>query len=432
MTIQKIFSNVIIIFFILSWIITIIVYQIKKKSFDAGSILLFSYLVYAIMSLLLYNNPYYSFNDMQVFPFIYLYLMLMLAFSPVLRYNYNKISEIQKPPSIFLNFVCIIFIIACLMQLPTIISDFAVNIVKLLFVSSGGQDLYNDAMADSYSLGDGSISNLSSIISNAYGNFGILLFFYYLTLEKRNKFIMIGLFISSIISILSNISLGQRGPILEILLSMIVTYFALRKFYSPKINKIVRSIGIILLIATIIPIVALTVSRFGESEAGSESSMFFYAGQENLYFNNYGLDNGGIRYGDRTFPFFKRMLGFENVPENFWERRSKYPNLQINDEVFIGFVGDFTLDFGPIIAPLFFIFFTIIVLNSTIVKGGKLLFHQLILLHFTMCLCMLGGMKLYPFSDVGGNLQLIVYFLAFLFFRLIHAYIVRRNKNYNA
>ena len=28
-----------------------------------------------------------------------------------------------------------------------------------------------------------------------------------------------------------------------------------------------------------------------------------------------------------------------------------------------------------------------------------------------MCLCMLGGMKLYPFSDVGGNLQLIIYFL---------------------
>jgi oligosaccharide repeat unit polymerase len=428
MTTQKILSNINIVFFVLGWIATIIVYQIKKKHIDAGSVLLFSYLFYSIMSLILYNNPYYSFNEIDLFPFIYLYLMLMLAFSPILRYDYNKISEIKKPPAIFLNLVCIIFIIASLMQVPSIISNFAVSIVRLLLDSAGGQDLYNEAMADSVSLGDGSISNLSSIISNAYGNFGILLFFYYLTLNKRNRFIMIGLFISCIISILSNISLGQRGPILEIMLSMVITYFALRKFYQPKVNKIIRNIGITFLIATSIPIVALTVSRFGESDAGSESSVFFYAGQENLYFNNYGLDNGGVRYGDRTFPLFKKMLGFENVPDNFWERRSKYPNLQINDEVFIGFVGDFTLDFGPFIAPLIFIPFMIFVLNKTIVRNGKILFHQLIIIHFMMSLCMLGGMKLYPFSDVGGNLQLIVYFFAFLFFRLVYAYSLKRQK----
>jgi len=222
--------------------------------------------------------------------------------------------------------------------------------------------------------------------------------------------------------------MGQRGPILEIMLSMVITYFALRKFYQPKVNKIIRNIGITFLIITSIPIIALTVSRFGESDAGSESSVLFYAGQENLYFNNYGLDNGGVRYGDRTFPLFKKMLGFENVPDNFWERRSKYPNLQINDEVFIGFIGDFTLDFGPFIAPIIFIFFIIFILNKTIVRNKVILFHQLILLHFVMSLCMLGGMKLYPFSDIGGNLQLIIYFLSFLFFRLVYAYSLKRQR----
>lgn len=28
-------------------------------------------------------------------------------------------------------------------------------------------------------------------------------------------------------------------------------------------------------------------------------------------------NDGGIRYEDRTFPLFKRMLGFDNVPHNF-------------------------------------------------------------------------------------------------------------------
>jgi oligosaccharide repeat unit polymerase len=237
MTIDFFLSNIYIILFILGWITTIILYQRRKKDFDAGSILLFSYLFYAIMSLCLYNNPYYKFNSIEIFPFIYLFLMLLLAFSPILRYDYNKIDKIQKPPDLFLNFVCILFIIVSLMQVPDIISNFTISIVRLLIDSTGGLDLYNEAMAESISLGDGSISNLSSIISNSYGNFGILLLFFYLTLNKRNKFILIGLFISCIISILSNINMGQRGPIIEILFSMIITYFALRKFYQPNVNK---------------------------------------------------------------------------------------------------------------------------------------------------------------------------------------------------
>ena len=197
---------------------------------------------------------------------------------------------------------------------------------------------------------------------------------------------------------------------------MIITYFALRKFFQPKTKKYIRAIGVVLFIGSAVPTIALTNSRFGNTVGGSQSSLYFYIGQSNLYFNNYGLDNGGLRYGDRTFPLFKRMLGIDNVPANFWERRDKYRNLKINDEVFISYVGDFTLDFGPFIAPLIFVFFTLLVLKLTKIHNGKIKFHQLILLHFLMCVCFLGGMKLFTFSDVGGNLQLIVYFFLFFLF----------------
>jgi len=421
-----ILSNIWLLFFVAVWLITVILYQIKRRYFDAGSILLLSYFFYSIISFVLFNSDFYKFNDIRLFPFIYLYLMLMLAFWPVLKYDVQKIHEIQKPPNLYLNILIITFILSSTIQLPEIILEFSSSIFQLLLVSTGGQDLYNDAMADSYSLGDGAIANLPSIISNAYGNFGILLFFYYLTLPKRNKIIVVGLFLSCLISILNNISLGQRGPIAEILLSIIITYFALRKFLQPSVNRIIKILGIILLVAATIPIIALTNSRFGESLGGSNSSVYFYLGQENLFFNNYGLDNGGIRYGDRTIPLFKRILGFENVPKNFWERREKYPYLYINDEVFIGFVGDFTLDYGPFIAAFLFIIFSIFVTKSTKIRNGKILFHQLILLHFVISVCMLGGMKLYPFSDVGGNLQLVVYFLLYIFFRLDYEFRTKR------
>jgi oligosaccharide repeat unit polymerase len=425
---DSLISNINIVLYILAWIVTIILYHIIKKIIDAGSILLFSYFIYAITSLLLYNSSFYHFDRIRLFPFIYLFVILMLVFWPILKFNANKINKIQKVPSIYISIICTIFILFSLVQLPAIISDFTYSIKRLLTSSSGGLDLYNKAMAGKRLFGDGIISNLPSIITNASGNFVILLFIYYLTLEKRNKLILIGLFISSILNIIVYISLGQRGPIIETLLTLIITYFALRRFLQPKVNRILKIIGGSVLLASLIPLSALTISRFGKTTQGSMSWVYYYGGQENLYFNNHGLDDGGIRYGDRTFPLFKRILGFKNVPRNFMERRAKYPHLKMNDEVFYTFVGDFTIDFGPVIASIILVFFTLFVIIKTKIRDGTIRFHQLILLHFVMILCMLGGMKLYPFSDVGGNLQVIVYFIAYMFFRLDYNLRFQRQK----
>ena len=427
-------SNTNILLYITAWIVTIIIYQKKKKHFDAGSVILFSYLLYSIASLILYNikdNTFNTFNEIYLFPFIYLYLMLMLATWPILRYDYNKINEIQRPSTILINSISIIFIVASLFHLPTIISDFSEGLIKLLISSSAGQELYDTGMIDSDKIGDGTISNAPAIISSAMSGIGTLLFFYYLTLKEYNKVIVIGLFLSCIVGILTSISRGQRGGIVETLLVMIISYFALRKFIPIKINKRIKIIGISLIIIVAVPLIALTNSRFGEVESnngGSSDSFYSYVGQENLYFNNYGLDDGGIRYGDRTFPAFKRMLGFDNVPDNFMQRRQKYQNLKINDEVFYTFVGDFTIDFGPTIALIMFIVFTLFMLKKTRIRNGRMQFHQLILLHFVRSVCILGGMKLYAFSDLGGNLQLIVYILAFICFRLDYLNSLKRKK----
>jgi oligosaccharide repeat unit polymerase len=424
-------SNLNIVFYITLWLVTLIAYQLSRKQFDAGSVILFSYLVYSIASLWLYNiiTPYY-FYPIAILPFIYLFLMLIFSISPILFYNDKKIKEIYTPNNYLLNTVSIIFIVASLAHLPTIISDFSTNIIKLVIESSGGKELYEDAMLNTYDIGDGNISNFAAIISGAFSSIGVLLFFYYLTIKKPNKLILGGLFLSIIVSLLSSISQGQRGLIIEVMFAMVITYFALRKFMPNYIKKTIKITGIILIVIITLPIIFLTNSRFEKDEGGPMASVIYYAGQENLYFNNFGLNNNGIRYGDRTIPLYKRMVGFYNVPKNFWDRRQKYPNLKINDEVFYTFVGDFTFDFGPIIATLIIIGFSLFVLKKTKVRNGRILFHQLILLHFVMIVCMMGGLKLYPFSDVGGNLQLLVYVFAYIVFRLdFDLNLKKRNRN---
>ncbi len=401
-------------------LVTLLVYQSKRRTFDSGTALLGSYFLYSVCSIVLYQIQYYPFQEPTFLPFVYLYCMLMIAFYPVLRFRDTDVDTMSKPSHALLVPLCLVFVAAALVQLPETISAFSENIVILLFLPTGGLDLYNDAMSDSYAIGDGSIANLPSIITNAFGSFGVLLFFFYLTFKKRSLFLTIGLATACLIVVVQNITLGQRGPIQEALFTFFVTYLLLRKWLSPRINRIIMVFGLGLATLVAVPLVLLTSSRFGDIGDGVFDSTIFYVGQQNLFFNNHGLDNNGLRYGDRTFPLFKTMLGFDDVPANFMERRDKYPDLQINDEVFIGFVGDFALDFGPVIGALIIVVAVGAILLGTRIHRRRLLFHQLVLLHFALCVAMLGGIKLYPFSDVGGNLQLILYICVYVLFWFDH------------
>lgn len=421
---------ILLLLYVIVWIITFTIYQKKKKYFDAGSVIIFFNILYSIFSLFLFYDPFWGpeFNQLHLFPFLYLYIMLMIAAWPVFKFNQLKIKQIQKPSNILFNAIFYIIIVSTYAGLVNGLPKLADGFMKILFDSTAGLAIYKETMeaSEAMNIGDGKISNLPSIISGLLSDLGILMLFYNMTLKKSRHIITICLTIACLYPILDQISVSQRGPVLDRFFTIIISYFTLRKFIPRNINNIIKTLGILLVISITIPLVAITSSRFDrEGSGGAMSSVLFYVGQENLFFNNYGLNNGGLRYGDRTFPMFKRMLGFKNVPHNFYERRAKYNNLKINDEVFVGFVGDFTLDFGPYIAFLIFILFTLFILRSTRLHNGRILFHQLILLHFVMCICIQGGMKLFSYSDVS-NLKIITIFIAYFVFRIDYELIEKR------
>jgi len=412
-------SNTYLLVNIVIWLITLICYQNKKKQINAGSILLFSYFIYSIASLILFNSSYHhKYNNLNFTPFIYLYLMLMIVMHPILKINNKSVSFIQKPSDFLFNTIALIYMLSSLIYFSTSFSNIYNGIYTIINDPMGGTEIYRDTMDNSFDIGDGVIKNIFAVFSNTFSDIGILLFFYYLTLKKKNKYLLLGLLLSIIASVFIQIAKSQRGPAIDRLFTIIIAYFALKEYIPIVIRNKIKRFGYILLILVTIPIAAITISRFGEREGGAIESVYYYVGQQNLNFNNYGFDNGGLRYGDRTVPIFKSALGFDNVPYSFWERRIKYPNLKINDEVFIGFIGDFVLDFGPYITTIIIILFTINANYRTKIKNNTLLFHQLILLYFIMNLCMQGGMKLFPFSDLGGNLKIIVYILVYFAFKL--------------
>ena len=286
--------------------------------------------------------------------------------------------------------------------------------LKLFTDTDAGKDAYMEQAKEAEDTGSG-ISNIPAIIYNALSDIAIFLFFYFITLKKKNTWLILGLLFSILVGILEPIMHGQRGGVIAAVLTAIVGYAMFQQFISKKINRAIRLFGLSCIIAIAIPVAAITVSRFSNMGGGIAGFLNWYVGQGNLYFNNFALDAGGTRNGDRTLNLVKRMIDPE-TPKNYTERRDKYHNLNIDDDIFSTFVGDIVIDFGPVTTVFIFVFFNALVIYLIRPRDGTLKLHQVLLLYFTLCICMQGGMTLFSFSD-GGNLRIITLLLLYAYLR---------------
>lgn len=412
------------------WLITLVIYLKKRKFYDSGAFIISSFLLYSIASLLLYldksvRGSIYTSKEITLLPLVYLFLMILLTTWPVLKYNQKKINSISSVGTFTIDWVSYIFIASVLIQIPEIIIHTKSGITQIMATSAGGLDIYNEIMDNSKTISKG-ITSIPTIFINLFSEIAILIGFYNIA-KKRKKKLTIFIFIALFILPFYHISRAQRGPAVSILLTIFASYFLFNTFYSEKFKKNALIFTTCIIAILTIPFIALTSSRFDRGNSTAVSSVVSYIGQENLNFDIYAFDNNGLRHGDRVIPLFKQMAGCENVPENFWERRLKYPFLKINDEVFIGYVGDFLLDFGPLISTIIFIIFTTYFLKKSKPKNGIATLRNYLVLQFLIVLSIQGGMKLFPFADKAG-LKIIAFILTYIFIGIESYLITMQNK----
>lgn len=399
----------------ISLLLTLLIYQKKKKCFDAGSLLISAYCVSSFCSIIYYNDILYIHNEGNYFfPLVYLFIMLIISLKPIMNFD-NQERLLILPKRIIIEGFSWLFIISTF--LGSLFSDNSVfdGLILLMIDESAGLEMYQGMLDNAATAGSG-ISNLPTIISNAMYSVAVLLAFINLTYIKKKKFLICCIFCALLWSALKYVSIGERGGLVNRMLQIVVTYFGVKNYLREDTNRIIKKIGLVVIVLVSLPMIALTVSRFGDSEKGAGTSVISYAGQSTVNFAEYVFDNNGIRYGDRTVSLLKKIVGFDNVPENFLQRRAKYPHLRINDEVFSTYIGDFVLDFGPIITVVIFIFISLYLNQKIRMVSGKIYFHNFLLLHFIMCVC-IQGISLFQYADTG-NLTIIVYILFYWLLRL--------------
>lgn len=410
-------DNIISIFYTTLWVITFVIYHWRYRRFDAGSAIMLTYISYSIFSILTINDLFFSdlFEPLTLFPYIYLFVMLIIALSPAIYTHFHPTTEIANPNTRVIAMIGMLIIFSSILLVPDIVSNFSDGLVKLFVDSDAGKENYEEQSSQITESGSG-ISNIPAIIYNAMMDLGPFLCFYYLSQKKKNRLMIMGLIFSMTVGVLLPIMRGQRGGVITSVLTVFVAYMLFRQYINKRINHWIQVLGIVAAIIVSLPVVAISLSRFGDTNGGIFGFINWYIGQANLYFNNYAMDNGGIRYGDRTINLFKRVV-FPDTPKNYEERRWIYRNLEIDDDLFSTFVGDFVIDFGPTLAFIIFVSFNIFVLFHIRAREGIIDLHKLLLLYFTLCVCMQGGMTLFSFSD-SSNLRMIVIFSLYSYLRV--------------
>ena len=324
-------NNILACSYLLLWVATFIWYHFQHHSIDAGSGIILMYILYGIISIDSLNDPIFSmsYNNLTLFPYIYLYGMMMLALLPIINNHFHPTTKIEDPNTRILNYLSIMIIICGLLLIPNIISNFGTGIVKLFTDADAGKDAYMESAKGAEDTG-AAISNIPAVIFNAFSDIAIFLAMYYMTLNSK-KIITSLLWCTVGIGILMPVINGQRTGVITSVLTIFGAYLLFKKYLDKKVNLIFKRVGIISIALIMLPVGAITVSRFGDRAGGTVTSFLnWYIGQGSLYFNNYGLNPGGTRNGDRTANLFLRLIKSDD-PKNYAERSQKYPNLEIND-----------------------------------------------------------------------------------------------------
>ena len=415
------------------WFFTFLLYVYKRGIFTLGFFILLLYTSISFVSIHLYNSPYslgYFSSNISLISCLYLYFIILLMSLPILRINENNIVCLKLPNIRYVNPICVVIIASSLLSYVSLIPDLKNGVSLILSDSSYAADIY--AETTSFNLDNKSLTgsvDIIGVISTISKSISPLFFFIYLSIPNRNKLIMIGLFLSLFIDPLSGISKASRVLIVLPLLLLAFLFVFYNRFIQFNIRKKIYKIFILIFSLILFFFFVISQSR---SDGDKELQYFQYEryfAESFLVFNNYCMDAGGTREGQRTFPLICKILGRDIYSP--MELRLKYAHMKIDSSRFSTFVGDFVLDFGPELA--FLIFLLMFATVYPLLKIGRCIcFHQLILI-FILIRILIGFFQ-YTYSGVGGNLVLLVQIVLYCYFRYISLYdknpiVIYVNKN---
>ncbi len=325
------------------YIVALLVYWLKAKDIDTFFVLMAAYAFTAVMNLLYLNSGASSYHHTTVLPYIYMFVCFLICFKPYQGMTIGKSLYIKETPLI--KILTWIYIVTGILSIYYTIPD-AVMIMTMGDYGELRNQMYNDA--ESVQLYNSQFERLCKNISSYTSPFCIVMAFYQLSKPEKKWYIIILLFgIWLVSTFLSSVLVASRGMVANLILRVVLILFIFKESISAKVKRVfVVTLGI-LCVPSFIYMMAVSVSRFGESEA--TGSIFMYLGHSMLNFNQSVMGSmHSFAWGRKAFSFFGGFLG--------WEPLDTHSLGYTGGTGFYTYLGTFYIDFGPVFTFLLCIF----------------------------------------------------------------------------
>lgn len=358
-------------------------------------------------------------GHLTFFPFVYLFLMYLLLFSPLLHSNIQDIKQFDILNPKLLNILT--WVVVSIYAITIAFSGiYITDLFSLEKLMQNYADTVNNAI-DGFKVDVSLIERITSIFKGATTDIVILLLAYHIITNQKTGIIAMALCMG--FDVIYNLSIGQRAVILEVIFSFAFIFLFTRQAMDEKIKRRF-SIGLITFGAiAVLAFGALTFARFSERDNSIADYVLTYYSESWYIFNNHGLDPGGCRYGDFTAPLIRRMMGKE-CTKTMFESVDKFTSMRTNCSIFNTIVGDFTMDFGVIWTTIIMLLYAALMhfaLRNE--DSDHFPFAKLIIVIIAWRIAAIGYIS-FSYRGIGGNIQLVADLL--FYFLLRYRYVYKR------
>lgn len=375
------------------------IYQGRKTGFFSPAFFLTA--IYALIAIMgvLYLPEYELSGRIMLWPYIYLFIICLLFFRPALVYKPPVEIKIYKLQKYFL----ILYVAFAIINMQMIAS------LLIKWLQTG------DWLAMKAAAYDGDLgiqANFIQVIAGFYvPMFMPAMLIYALHSFSDNNCSFIKSFILLLLAIVPDILVSllysYRGGLFTISLITLSVYFIFRNNMEKRRRKKCDSVIVISGFVIIALVVSISLSRFGEDDAGG--SVVSYVGQPMLVFNGGIAATANSTMGGRYF--FQHI--FKTSRDAIWS--DKALNVSTSDGAALNtFVGCAYLDFGPIMTFVIAIVICICLSNILAQKRNHS-FSNLYLYIFYLNYLLLGVFH----STIGYARNVVLALFVFIIFRYI-------------
>lgn len=339
--------------------VAIFIFLLRKK-YDVTILFIVSIWIVSSIYALVFQSlmPQYVYNNITYLPYAFLLLCFGLTLIPVCKGLHLVRDEYCIANIGLYKKIMLFFIVVSLVPLIENLRYFLTSYGAAN--TSGLADMYDDKMSMGLQVTWLSfVGKLGNSLDGIFIQFLMFIPFVFLTQKKISKWMLICSFLPALNHVIFQMCASGRTVVTQFTLIAVFFLFFFRKAIPAPRWRLIR---ICLIVFFVLFGAALSVLTSARKEAHNRDNETYevygyYLAKSHLDFNHNLWYIKKNTEGDNSFGFVKSLLGFD-VPENkndYWT----YNKIGVIPSLFYTYIGDWYMDFGPIITLVLFIFVSI-------------------------------------------------------------------------